>query len=75
MAARFYAHFRDEGRQQASPVRDAADPIDAAIGFLECHHPAVTEDDTVAVIVEDHDTGHRHCFQVDLGSGEAEPCD
>ncbi len=74
MSTRFYAHFRDEDRH-ASPVRDAVSAQDAAIGFLECHHPAEPLDDLVAVIVIDHETGGRHCFEVDLESGAAAPCD
>jgi hypothetical protein len=73
MSTRFYAHFRDED-PHASPVRDAVSAEDAAIGFLECHHPPML-DESVAIIVLDHETGGRHCFNVDLGSGEAEPCD
>jgi len=74
MPVRFYAHFRDEDRHGARPVRDADSPEDAAIGFLECHHPDDAQE-SVGIVVIDHDTGGHYCFQVDVGSHETAPCD
>lgn len=48
---------------------------DAALHFLEDHHPAADEDDEVSLYVEDLATGERQCFRVDLETGETAPCD
>ena len=46
----------------------------AAVAFVEDLHPAVDADNAVSVIVRDVDTGHQHCFKIDLDSGETAPC-
>ena len=38
---------------------------EAAAAFLE---------DETSVIVRELETGHEHCFRVDLETGEAKPC-
>lgn len=47
---------------------------DAALGFLEAHHP---QDDgaEVSLLVEDCETGERQCFRIDLETGVTAPCD
>jgi hypothetical protein len=44
----------------------------AAIAFLEREAPQ--EEDDAVVIVCDAETGHEHCFRIDLSSGAARPC-
>ena len=46
---------------------------DAALTFLETHHPPDFSE--VSLLVEDCETGERQCFRVDLESGATEPCD
>ena len=47
---------------------------DAALAYLETHHP---QDDAeqVSLMIEDCETGERQCFRVDVASGDTAPCD
>lgn len=62
------------------PVRDRAQSVegvsfqDAALAFIEHHHPQTDADGDVSLIVEDCETGERQCFVVDVGTGETEAC-
>jgi hypothetical protein len=47
---------------------------DAALHFVEDHHPVAGPDDEVSLYVEDVETGERQCFTIDLETGDAEPC-
>ena len=46
----------------------------AAIAFVEDLPLTVDETPEIRVIVRDLDSGHEHCFRVDLDSGDAAPC-
>lgn len=46
----------------------------AAAAYVEDFHPPVGDRDDISVIVREVDTGHEHCFRIDLGTGEAAPC-
>ena len=48
---------------------------DAALHFVEDHHPIADADDEVSLYVEDLETGERQCFRIDLDTGETAPCD
>lgn len=45
----------------------------AAIAYLEDLHPPGHETE-VSVIVHEIETGHEHCFRVDLETGETAAC-
>jgi hypothetical protein len=47
---------------------------DAALHYLEDSHLAAG-DDEVRLFVEDCETGERHCFRVDLETGQTAPCE
>lgn len=47
---------------------------DAALHFVEDVHPDGDADDEVRLLVEDCETGERHCFRIDLVTGETAPC-
>ncbi|WP_425993973.1 DUF5961 family protein [Caulobacter sp. DWR1-3-2b1] len=47
----------------------------AAIAYIEDVHPVTDDGDTVGVIVRDIESGHEHCFWIDLDTGETAPCD
>ena len=47
---------------------------DAALSFLEDHHPAA-DDDGVTLYVEDCESGEQQCFRIDPETGETAPCD
>ena len=48
----------------------------AAIAYLEDFdlQASVNDDSEVRVIVHEVQTGHEHCFKVDLDSGATSPC-
>ena len=70
----YSVHAADEGRGRSHRVQGTSFE-DAAFAFVERWAPAPDADGDVAVIVEDAETGARHCFRIDLGSGETAPCD
>jgi len=69
----FSVHGRDESPSRSARVA-AHSFEDAALTFLEDHHP---EDDgeAVSLLVEDCETGERQCFRIDLATGATAPCD
>ncbi|MES2032987.1 MAG: DUF5961 family protein [Pseudomonadota bacterium] len=71
---RYSVHAADEGRGRSHTVEGTSFE-DAAFAFVERWAPAPDADGDVAVIVQDIESGARHCFRIDLGSGEAAPCD
>jgi hypothetical protein len=47
----------------------------AAVAYVEDFHLTIGNEAEISVIVREVGTGHEHCFRIDLGSGEAAPCD
>jgi hypothetical protein len=45
----------------------------AAVAYVEDLHDLGDEPE-ISVVVRDVGTGHEHCFRIDVGTGEAEPC-
>jgi hypothetical protein len=45
----------------------------AAVAYVEDLHDIGGEHE-ISVIVRDLDSGHEHCFRIDLDSGDAAPC-
>ncbi len=45
----------------------------AAVAYVEDLHDIGNEHE-ISVIVRDLDSGHEHCFQIDLETGEAAAC-
>lgn len=46
----------------------------AAVVFLEGWTPAGDDNGETAVIVREIETGIEHCFRIDLGTGDTQPC-
>ncbi|MBP6545363.1 MAG: hypothetical protein KA220_01495 [Phenylobacterium sp.] len=69
----FSARAITEGQQRAFDVM-GPDFETAAFEFVERWRPEPDEDGEVEVTVTDTETGERHCFRIDLGSGESEAC-
>lgn len=69
----FIVHPVDDARRGAHRITGVSFE-DAAMSFIEIWHPAPDADGEVSVIVQEDDTGRRHCFRIDLGSGVAGPC-
>jgi len=70
---RFLVRATDQPRAHADPVLQADDALEAAILYAEgwlCEGEA----GAVAVTVQDCETGHEHCFRIDLEAETAEPC-
>jgi len=72
-APRFVAHAKSDPRQNRHFVPEAVSFEDAALRFAE--HWAVAEEGEIAVIVTECGSGRQQCFAIDLGSGDAEPCE
>jgi hypothetical protein len=45
----------------------------AAVAYVEDFHPPGDEDE-ISVIVRDIESGHEHCFRIDLETGETAAC-
>jgi hypothetical protein len=69
----FTVHAQDDARRGHRV--EGASFEDAAIAFVELWSPEPDADGDVSVIVREIETGVRHCFRIDLGSGETAPCD
>jgi hypothetical protein len=70
---RFRVHAKGGGAHHSRVVLEPNFEA-AAVAFLEDYVPVGEADDEVSVIVRDLDGGAEHCFRVDVGSGEIEPC-
>ena len=68
----YSVHAADEAPSRAHMIEGRSFE-DAALGFL-ADWGVEGEGDEARVMVEDCETGERHCFRVDLG-GEVQPCD
>ena len=71
---RFRVRARHADGQHGRLVSEASFEA-AAIAYVEDVHPVTEEGDTVGVIVRDLESGHEHCFWIDLDTGQAAPCD
>lgn len=69
----FRVHARHIDRHHARLVHEPTFEA-AAVAYIESYAYAADEDGEVSVIVHDVATGHEHCFRVDLGTGETDPC-
>jgi hypothetical protein len=74
-ARRFSVRARHVDGHHARILEEASFEA-AAVAYLE-GIVEMSGDDTaeLRVIVRDLDSGHEHCFTVDLETGETEPCD
>ena len=69
----FSARAVTQGQQRTYDVM-GSDFETAAFEFVDRWHPQPDEEGDVEVVVTDTETGERHCFRIDLGSGEAQAC-
>jgi hypothetical protein len=70
---RFRVHARHDTSHHARIVTEPSFEA-AAIAYVEAVGPEPGDDQAVRIIVRDLDTGHEHCFRLDLGSGDVAPC-
>jgi len=69
----FRVHARNVDSHHARTLEEASFEA-AAVAYVEDFHPPVGDDDDISVIVREVETGHEHCFRIDLGTGETAPC-
>ena len=72
-AREFQVHARHVDRHHAHLVSETSFEA-AAVAFVEDYPHEVGGEPEVSVVVRELATGHEHCFKVDLGTGETEPC-
>ena len=71
---RFSVHARHEDRHRARVILVPSFEA-AAAAYVEDRPVTIGDDDReISVIVRDLDSGHEHCFRVDLDNGETQPC-
>jgi hypothetical protein len=70
----FSVHASEDAPSRAHLVEERSFEA-AAMRFCEEQHPYGDLFGEAAVLVEDCETGERQCFRIDLGSGDAEPCE
>ncbi|MNU25339.1 hypothetical protein D3C71_136800 [compost metagenome] len=70
---RYFAYAEGVGRAHGHVI-EAPSFEAAAVGYTEIYAPPVDADDEIRVFVAELDGGREHCFVIDLGDGQAEPC-
>jgi hypothetical protein len=68
---RFSVHARHEDGHRARVVTEASFEA-AAVAYVE--DLPVHAEPEISLIVRDLDSGHEHCFRVDLETGETAAC-
>ena len=69
---RFSVHARHVDAHHARTLEERSFEA-AAVAYVEDFH-ALGGAHEISVIVRELDSGHEHCFRIDLDSGEAAPC-
>jgi hypothetical protein len=69
----FRVHARDLADHRARVVMEPSFEA-AAVAYAEDFPHTIDDDTQVRVIVRDLETGHEHCFTVDLDTGDADDC-
>jgi hypothetical protein len=68
---RFSVYTRDLGIDHARMV-EASSVESAAVAYIEHLHGAPAEE--ISIVVRDVETGHDHCFRIDLTTGDTTAC-
>jgi hypothetical protein len=68
---RFSVHGRHEDRHHARLVMEHSFEA-AAVAWLE--NASFAGEPEIRVVVLDVESGHEHCFRIDVDTGEAAPC-
>jgi hypothetical protein len=53
---------------------DEESPEAAALAYVDDFPHSIDDNTQLRVIVRDCDSGHDHCFTLDLDTGDASPC-
>ncbi|WP_415289082.1 DUF5961 family protein [Brevundimonas sp. S1H14] len=70
---RYFAYSEGLGRAHGHILK-AGSLEAAAVGYTELYSPPVDAGDEIRIFVAELDGGREHCFVIDLGDGQAEPC-
>lgn len=69
----FRVHPRDGERHDGRSVEATSVEL-AAVAFLETCGPMAEAPGEIRLIVVEVETGHEHCFSIDMATGAAQPC-
>ena len=69
---RFRVHARHVEAHDARVLEERSFEA-AAVAYVEDLH-AVSDEPEISVIVREVDSGHEHCFRIDLETGETASC-
>ena len=69
---RFSVHARHIGVHHARAFEECSFEA-AAVAYIENLHD-IGDQHEISVIVREVDSGHEHCFRIDLESGETSAC-
>jgi hypothetical protein len=69
----FSVHVRHMDSHHARLLEEASFEA-AAVAFVDDFHPPLGDEHAISVIVREVETGHEHCFRIDLDTGETLPC-
>ncbi len=70
---RFRVHARHIENHHARTIIEPTFEA-AVIAYIEDFPPVAGEHPEISIIVHDLDSGHEHCFRVDLSTGETAAC-
>jgi Family of unknown function (DUF5961) len=69
----FRVHARHVDANHARTLQEPSFEA-AAVAYLEDLHDIPGDGDEISVIVREVESGHEHCFRIDLDSGETSAC-
>jgi hypothetical protein len=69
----FRVHARHIDAHHARTIREPSFEA-AAVAYVEDLHELPDDGGEISIIVRELESGHEHCFNVDLESGETSPC-
>ena len=69
---RFSVHARHVEAHHARVLEERSFEA-AAVAYVEDLH-AIGDEHEISVIVREVDSGHEHCFRIDMASGDTAPC-
>ncbi len=72
-ARRFRVHSRHLDSHHARVLSEPSFEA-AVVAYIEDFPLPADDGQELVVVVRDLDSGHEHCFRVDLGTGETQPC-
>ena len=69
----FRVHARHVDAHHARTLQEASFEA-AAVAYVEDLHEVPGDGEEISVVVLELDSGHEHCFRIDLETGETAPC-